>query len=69
MNCQPKENICAFTLHIGNLKYIVNVKPEEAKNGAKIPIPTSTGSVVPIEIIIMKKPQDDLYNYVLQFMQ
>lgn len=57
MNCQPKENICAFTLHIGNLKYIVNVKP------------TPTGSVVPIEISIMKKLQDDLYNYVLQFMQ
>jgi hypothetical protein len=40
INCQPKENICAFTLHIGNLKYmyIVNVKPEEAKNGAKMSI-------------------------------
>jgi hypothetical protein len=31
INCHPKENICAFTLHIGNWKYIVNVKPEEAK--------------------------------------
>jgi hypothetical protein len=29
------------------LKYIVNVKPAEAKNGAKIPITTPTGSVVP----------------------
>jgi hypothetical protein len=51
------------------LKYIVNVIHEEAKNGAKIPITTPTGSVMPIEISIMKKPQDDLYNYVLQFMQ
>ena len=47
INCQPKENICAFTLHIENLKYIVNVNPAEAKNGAKIPITTTTGSVVP----------------------
>ncbi|XP_061190846.1 uncharacterized protein LOC133198962 [Saccostrea echinata] len=56
-----------FELYIGSARFIINVGVMEAKRGTCVMIPTTTGNYL-IEISLVTQ-EDDLYNYVHQFLQ
>ncbi|XP_069107278.1 uncharacterized protein [Argopecten irradians] len=66
---QWDEGILKFTLRINNNNIIFNVTPEQAKRGQTIDL-TVCGKRVPVRVTqTHSKAQDDLYNYVMQFLQ
>lgn len=61
-------NMLRFTLSVNSQEYIINVTPEQAEAGTTVNIRTADYHI-PIEICTVKQPQDELLNYVLQFLQ